>query len=954
MMAVISLATLLLPPEPVGPRTSRLLSAVHLPSTRTEGEDPLALWLRRLSRRTSPLRLYLEALLRTGRRFRIPPMCEMIVVRADRQGRPLLPERRRWGKPPMDGDLSFSFEGWDEETEAMLSEFLSRAYPAMRALYGPPASAINVKVLRDPSVDPLIGAVYDATENTIHLAPIDSPWALRFAACLGMAHAFRDDWMLAFDAWEKGMARAVTLLVMREVDPEYETSLDTNYLGPLYVLHNQPPLSSPTFDTEHGNLLMGFWRRALAQSAWLKVYAENHSFFSEFNRLYFESFQPDDPIPLSGDVPRLISMASSIVPEVEGLSFFAWIRMQHALSTEISAGRKLYVASLPDARGIALFIYLFRTEPSGDETPLKGTAELVYWDYTHTYQLYAEEGYEAEIGEDPEYPGMGFIAPQFFNIGGPQRVYIDIRVDDLSLTLYLPYGYGLDPLEGLRHRLFGVVLGADEGRVSVEAGGGHFEAEMTQGSFGEVAEDLADFIGPATVSVKVGGSARQLRVNLLFDYNVLYLPAPEKPKTLAHSFPPGLFLLSFPLRPENPDPASILGVDPQSLLLFWWKPDLPGEAKYLPYPRTPPADLGRAFFVLLPEGAEASVTGVPADPSESFLIPLLPGWNMVGHPFEFPVSVEDLRVQRATGERMTLPEAEFRGLVRRTIWGYDPEGGYTPVAEVEPWRGYFFRVTTEERISLVVQPLPARSRGGLPRGLFPPSASFVRLSVRPEEGEMGDEFTILGLAKGATSGFDPGLDAEEPPPPPALRRGVVAFSSAPGGLRLSADFRPGRKADFKVVVLGRPGERVKVRAPERRGRLALRCLALSPRWGRWVDLSRGGLRFRLPPSGEAVLRVRLEGKRPGAPRIYMLSARRIRGGLLLTLGLTKAATLRASLLSLGGREVAPLLDGAPLRAGVNTVAVALPSRLAPGAYLLSVEAVSDGKRFRTAKVVVLR
>ncbi|HHR86301.1 MAG TPA: T9SS type A sorting domain-containing protein [Candidatus Acetothermia bacterium] len=93
-------------------------------------------------------------------------------------------------------------------------------------------------------------------------------------------------------------------------------------------------------------------------------------------------------------------------------------------------------------------------------------------------------------------------------------------------------------------------------------------------------------------------------------------------------------------------------------------------------------------------------------------VPLRNGWNQIGDPFSFTVSVSDLKV-RSGGTELSLLDAQAQGWVSAYLFGYDTaSGGYVMIDPasgcVQPWHGYWMRMYRDDCV-LIVPPTECSS-----------------------------------------------------------------------------------------------------------------------------------------------------------------------------------------------------------------------------------------------------
>jgi hypothetical protein len=701
------------------------------------------------------------------------------------------------------GRLTFVFQGFTTQEEQQFRDFLDQAIPVVESIYGLPAQSATLTVrieknlaqalsqLGQSTAREVEGGFYDVSRSEILIPPLlfgnfqaDALNLLHL-----VIHAFHGSLMFSFDAWEEGFAQAVALIAFKRVFPDFDPLDDPFYFIQTYDMLNQPALGNSTFYPPGGFDGMTPWRIGMSLSAWLKVYAENPNFFAQFNGAYYAQFNASDAVPLSGNVPALKQMAMGIVPTVEGLLFTDWYRRQFVLDTSISFGAKLYSfnfpisnpVSTPPDNGLIVVIYYYRVEVNGDETPLQATANLCYsndeidCDFNNPDSgLFAEEGNVADILD-----GVGAIAPQFFNIGGANRIFVDILVDDFRLRLIFPYGVAGEI--GDFNQLFGAVLGSDEGEISVTVPGQNPRTtEVSRGVF-----DFGSSIGvtePTQLTIQftpTGGRPVTIVRNVGWGFYSTIFFAPVNVVTLTHTFPAGttgFHLMSIPLTPLVSDEADALGILRNRLLLARFKPDLPGDNKYEIYPNfTKPLAPGVGAWLRIEQDTTISVEGVPLFNDEDGVVELLRGFNQVGVPHNKTNTVADLRVQ-FRNQTFTIDQAIASGVLSQGIFGYSETDGFTLLNNqslVEPFRAYFIRSVQDGGVSLIFPaPSPRASRvlatgqsqGKLSRkgkGTTSVQGWTVQLSaISPVVKDVSNGF---GVAPHATNGLDNAYDVVQPP-----------------------------------------------------------------------------------------------------------------------------------------------------------------------------------------------
>jgi hypothetical protein len=896
----------------------------------------------------------------------------LVVLREN--GKIVQPPRTRYG----DGTLSFMFEGWDATQEAFLRQVINTAVPLIESVYGKPAQTGTVRVVNyDEQIgdrDAVAGGVFNASTNEILFPVYTSQNSVVINLVHVLIHAFHGPLIFDYDAWEEGFARAVTLVVAHRVaqtlgisDPDGFFKTDPNFHAlPFYDLLNQPALGNNVFIAPSLKQLpitvgwlggMYLPRMQMAGSAWLKVYLEDPDFFKKFNAQYYAQYNPNEPIKLSGDIPRLKAMATSVLSNggiVEGLPFDRWYERQYVLDTSVSFGRKIYAWALPDRAdegqdnpGISIVLMYYLTTADGDEIPLNGVCYPIYWDYNQQNRLFLGAQYERIDIVD----GQGTVAPLFINIGGAQRVLVDLPLEGLHLRI--PFASGFGGTKTHPNNLYATVLGLDSGTVHISSSlGVEGSATLSQGGFG-INLPAPAFEQPARYTITIkdnnGNTVATRRVNLGYREAVLVLEASDSAQTLTHSFSAGLQMISLPIQPFATDNADALGVARDQFLLAHWRQDTPGENKYLLYPTAPPFRPGVGYWVKLRSNIIADIRGVTPRPDQNFTIATTFGWNQIGNPFTTPVDVADIEVQYLLNDPVPFATAVSKGWVGGTIWRYNPtNNSYEPATTLQPWEGYWLRVLVAEGVTLTFPAPATRTRRASSRTEMPKPDWLVTLTASTG-GSVGR--VQVGQSSHASAGFDPAFDREVPP---AFEQ-MLSFSiqNADWGVyagRYAVDVRADGTKTAWNLQLRTPAPEMDVtltwndlRSVPKRTRLIL-VDAVSGR--RYNLRTVSSITLRTDATGTRQLQLVAEPQTEGSLRIVGLRAQRTRGGAVtISFSLSADAQVMAEVLNAFGKPVRMLQQGIPSRAGMQSLVwdgrdgsgVAVPA----GAYLLRVRAQTE-------------
>ncbi|MCS7208529.1 MAG: hypothetical protein NZ874_03065 [Fimbriimonadales bacterium] len=923
--------------------------------------------------------------------FRLP-ILHTVVLRCN--GELILPGRTRSDNLG-NGTLVFQIVDGTNPFPRAYKETLQTVLDAAPALveaeYGKPARTLTIQVVNfDDEIgdrDAVVGGVYDVS-NSRFLFPF---YSSREAAAVNLLYlvvrAFHADIAPFYDVWEAGFARAVTVRIARGaafrrltgLNPDFiDLTLDNTYdARPYYDAWNQPTLGTPSFIAPSlrqppiaGGTTGGLWlvRYQMAGSVWLKLATEYPSFFREFNRRYYQNYTPT----LRGDSAGLLSLAKQTLaaisgnpnPTVEGVSFDQWVRRQYILDTSVTYGRKLHAQVLPYASGLqpdeqavfTVFLTYFQTTRVGDrwdEALLNGTCYPVYWDYNFNRLTLSPQYERVDIRA-----GTGSVVPSFVGTEtGNQRLTVDFSVGTESVRVYYPSS----KVQGVnfRNNFFGVVFGLENGTVEIQLGTETRTVSVDKGAFGALlsAEVLSR---ERTATLRFfnarGEEVGTWRTNtgIGFHYVQVYLNAAAGSFDLSR--PAGLHMISLPLRPYQTDMAQVLRIPASQLRLAQWRQE---QFSYTYYPAIPPPAPGVGYFLQISSPLNVTIEGEPPPTDRPFAIPLQPGWNLVGVPFNQPVPVGSLQVVHqfsapVSWETATESVGGAPPLVGSRVWTLGAFGTYVQATQLEPGRAYWIRVLRPEGVTLLVPP-PVGSVGRSRAAEQTPAWAMELILQSP----VGGGVVVVGLDDAVrTRAHAYNHDA-----PPALP-GMSAFGVQGEGAQLLAQAikpRAGRQEWTLHIAPAEPNREHTLtwRVPEgtpRRWRIYLE----DPTTGVRVDMRQCAF-YRFTPTGAQTLRVAIEPSLAAPVRIVNLTATATRSGqATIQFQLTGEATVRAEIRNARGETLRVLQPSRATGAGVQSLVWngrdfqerALP----PGSYLAYVEAVDrDGRVARaTIPIVITR
>ncbi len=891
--------------------------------------------------------------------------------------------------------LTFQFVNFSAAEEQQLRDFLNGAMPVMTAVFGAPFQSGTVTIRSDPNLQSLEAGIYIVSTNEIRIPPLSNNFeADAFNLIHMVLHAFHGAAVFTFDAWEEGFTHAAAQVVQRFLNPNFDPRDDPFFLMGQYDALNLPALGNPTFFPESGFGGMTPWRLGMSEAAWLKVYAENPSFFSQFHAQYYAQFNPAATVPLAGNVPALKVIAQAIAPMVEGQSFMAWYRSEYALDTAAAFGNKLYVFTLPLDQSIPMLIYNYTTSSTGDENGLTARANLTYSN-DESLDLFAEEGNVADIAA-----GEGAISPQFFNLGAPNRVDIDLVVNELRLRI--PYPWKCAGNIENPNKLFGAVLNSESGSVRITPqGSAPITAAVERGVYTVTSGFTNTGVVPLAIEYQPtdGTSSLTVKRNIFIGsigfLETIIVGRPQV-ATVTNTFTfgtNGLHLMCLPLSPTTTDEADALGIPRNRLLLARWRPDLPGENKYEIYPNvTQPFQPGLGYWLKVLGDTTVNVAGVPPPIDAPTRVRLIQGFNLIGNPYSAAINLTNLRVEPANGVAVDLSTAINQGLIAPGVFRFDPGAGYViETAQLQPFRGYWLRATSLGGLTLLFTPpaglssrrlKPGAATSTVTRATATRSASAALDPLRPPANGMSlqnwmlrlqatapgarDSDNCVGATAEASDHFDAKYDIVKPPPlQDFVTLNLVAGPGAPRGAKLAGDLRApfqGPKQFEFIVETDRSDTEITLTWPnvhQTPKDLRFHLTDLDTQVTRSLRTS-ANYTFRLGGLSR-VRRFRLNADTTPCPllEVAQLTAQTQGLNTVVSFSLSRPARVTLDIVGPAGKTVRRMLNGLQLNAGLNVVTWDGREQsgrvMARGLYMIALQASDDdGNVCNGTKQVQLR
>ncbi len=666
--------------------------------------------------------------------------------------------------------LNFGFVGFPDTQARELKGFVDSNYSLITQVWGEPAPEQRGKTV---VVNNVAGAsTYfppastSSTGGEIDFDFINSgiPAENQFRLLKLVLNAFQGPRVPAFNFNEgqyvepyllgASEAAALQILYRAQGSPaSFDPRLYADYVLPFYDAFNSPALGNPfIYSPDRVDVTVGDFRMAMSQAAFLKLYTEKATFFSEFNAALYARGAARTSI----STDQLETLAAGVVPQVEGLPFRAWVREQGALNARVQTGNKMYLVALPsranatgDTRSAAaIFAEAFATDTKGNDVPLfagapgrNGVALPAYgtldaFDETgRNINSFSNElrGSSVLSFDDTSAPGEATKAAGFAPFGSPlaARVTFRARLGATEGTAIFPFGAA--GTTSSPSTIFGATLGGTSGTIAVSSNGqtqnvpiarGTFASTLVAGSGPRVQTTLSD--GTKTFKRNTAWLAPPTATSNVRSLEFL-LPgagAAVSSSTLSLNTANGnLKMIAFPLRPLERDEARALNIAPTSLLLARFRPELSpatlsggalqfgiGGSKYELYPNISEGpEAGRGYWLQIPaNGLTTPVAGTFAPTNTSVEVELKGGWNQIGVPRAASVNTFGVKVRFGGYSPVSLQEAQARGWIAPGVWRYNGRNGYERVdvagGTLVPWEGYWMFASPQAGISLVFEP----------------------------------------------------------------------------------------------------------------------------------------------------------------------------------------------------------------------------------------------------------
>jgi hypothetical protein len=436
--------------------------------------------------------------------------------------------------------------------------------------------------------------------------------------------------------------------------------------------------------------------------------------------------------------------------------------------------------------------------------------------------------------------------------------------------------------------------------------------------------------------------------------------------------PAGLAMFATPYRVDR-TPEELFGAD--AILARY----LPSQGRYARYSgsgtREPEASFNPPGVNVRPEGSAVPTpprglgyflrTNTPTfilgdeyiDPNTAYMIPLEPGWNMIGNPFPYavPWSACEIEVEGQAGvrQRLSILEAADKEYLRPQIYRYiGLTGEYTwrtaPLGELLPWQAHWIRVL--KPCTLIVPPLGTmRSRSDEsdnPRvSAETRDGWLLRLIAR--SGDREDANNFIGTSSRARDE----MGSEDVEKPPVFQSYVqLRVIESRSRAALAQDLRRAGKRPMRWeldITTDKPNAEVTLHwqqeVPLPPG---MRLTLIDSLTGQRVSMNRqSAYTFRTDENSRRRFVIEAQPARLSQLRVTQLHVASTRGNqVTIQYALNTSATVQVMIQDAAGRTLARLTGGTRL-AGLNTITwngrtdegVVVP----PGTYQIQIVATSE-------------
>ncbi len=184
---------------------------------------------------------------------------------------------------------------------------------------------------------------------------------------------------------------------------------------------------------------------------------------------------------------------------------------------------------------------------------------------------------------------------------------------------------------------------------------------------------------------------------------------------------------------------------------------------------------GIAYWLGMLDTTTITVEDSPT--AKEIILPLKPGWNMIGCPFSFAPDWSKVLVEK-DGVKKGLTDAVKAGWVMDVMYGYE-NGNYQLAYGIKPWGGYWFAALSS--CNLIVPNTGVREENSnllvansLQTAPLETTVDTWQVGLHVTAGEYKDEANY-GPRFGVSRSSSSGLDSSDRPEPPEPQGGFVTL-----------------------------------------------------------------------------------------------------------------------------------------------------------------------------------
>jgi hypothetical protein len=242
--------------------------------------------------------------------------------------------------------------GWTQDEIDKMNSFISKLYPILVDLYGPPADNYTVNIVRDLRFSGT--NMFVPSTDEIHKDDSFYPQLLTHE----LIHAFRNDHLLSSDqdwkydttlsSFEESFAQAVSYEAMNKYVQLYPNdslvpgnSLWGSSFDWDYDFQNTDELKGTDFWSEGGGTGLFWLKYEMGATAIRKINLESPGFYKRFNKEFYARINAN-PTSVRVSRPLIVDIIKTIIPQIESMSADTWINKQNIFYAQNVYGKKIW------------------------------------------------------------------------------------------------------------------------------------------------------------------------------------------------------------------------------------------------------------------------------------------------------------------------------------------------------------------------------------------------------------------------------------------------------------------------------------------------------------------------------------------------------------------------------------------------------------------------------------